>query len=244
MDNGSPVQQEIVLNRVERSMLPGLAPQWPKPNAWLALEIVGALCVGLLVGKTMFGFGSAAPTLDLSQGQWVRSAGGGFELFLPKGWENFTAEANVGLPDAAKRELVFRQKGSSGTRLFVLHRGKANNDALGNWIVGQRREMFQMRQQMGTVVASAPPGIPVAMLHMIRPAGGPQTISGEVVFKGSFYGFSYATPSSSDDELLLGLLGSMREVKGATPPSRTAKPAAARPSPKPAVKKTSAKAKK
>ena len=238
MDNGSPVQQqETVLNRIERSMLPpGLEPQWPKPNAWLALEIVGALCVGLLVGKTMFGLGAAAPTLDLSQGQWVRSSGGAFEVFLPRGWENFTAEANIGLADAAKREIVFRQKSSAGTRLFVVQRGKAN-DALGSWIVGQRREMFQMRQQMGTVVANAAPGIPAVLLHMIRPAGGAQNIAGDVVFKGNFYGFSFATPNANDNELLLGLLGSMREVKGAAPPAKTVKPAASKPAPKPAAKK-------
>lgn len=248
MDNGNPVQQEPVLSRIEHALMPALRDdRWPKPSAFLAVEIAGGLCVGLLLGKMIFGSVGAAPALNPAQGQWARATNAGFEILLPKGWENFTAEANIGVPADAKREIVFRQKGSTGTRLFVLEKAamKPNEAAaMGGWMAAQRREMLKLRQQMGTMTVDNTPGLPALTFHVIKPAGGPQVVSGNVVFRGAFYGYSYATPYSNDNELLLSLLGSMREAKAGVPPAKAVKPAAHKPAPKPAAKASAKPAKK
>ena len=254
MENGNIAPQTSVLDRVG-SLAPGLQDRWPKPTPWLGAELVGALCVGLIAGKALFSsFGATPAKLNAGEGRWVSSSAGAFELFLPKGWEDFTAEANVGVPAESRRDIVFRQKNSTGTRLLVLHRTNAKKPGdektaafLASWMQAQRREMAQLRQQMGAgAPAAEPPAIPALSFQLIRPAGGEQIVTGTVAFKGAFYDFSYATPFAGDSELLLGLLGSMRQVQGApaAPHKAASKPAVAKPAAKVATKKGGVKAKK
>ena len=254
MENGNIAPQVTVLDRLG-SLAPGLQDRWPKPTLWLGAELVGALCLGLMAGKALFsGFGASPAKLDLGEGRWVRSSAGAFELFLPKGWEDFTAEANVGIPAENQRDIVFRQKNSSGNRLLVLRRTNAQKPGeektqafLASWMQVQRREMARLRQQVGAgAPAAEPPAIPALSFQLIRPAGGEQIVTGAVAFKGAFYDFSYATPFAGDSELLLGLLGSMRQAQGApsVPHKAAPKPAVTKPAANGAAKKGGVKAKK
>ncbi|MBI4050892.1 MAG: hypothetical protein HY400_00135 [Elusimicrobia bacterium] len=219
----------------EKRKFPDLKALWdvPKEDRWkLGVVVLAALLIGLVVGKMMTGGTGQRPAkLNLAQGQWVRPTSSSFEIFLPRGWENISAEANLGVAGGSKREVVFRQKEKLGGRLLMIQRFNLESNSekraakekmqnfLGNWIVQQRQTIQGLKQETASFFSNSLAGgggVPVVAFQLLNPSGGSgaaQAFTGAFVFKGSFYEFSYITSSTKESELILELLGSIREIK-------------------------------
>jgi len=201
-------------------------PSYPKWKKFipLAAGVAVALVVGFATGKATTRPTRADAREDLTDSQVVQSSDSSFLLAMPRGWENITAEANSGVPDANKRAVVLRQKNETGQRLFLLRRLGADKKAgalMSYWLTSQRKEAQQLSQEAGR--PAAPGGTPIASFHMMNPAQNPQVTVGTLVFKGGLYEFSYSTSHDKDSELLLQVLGSLREKPKAPPPAAAPK---------------------